>query len=94
MISPLSAERVRIVMGTVSKAGEPPKEAPIAPEQISGRAITFGGSFDVKISDDKVREIRRRVKAGEKGYNIAKEMGISQPMVSLIMSGKRKAYVV
>ncbi|MCG3776921.1 MAG: hypothetical protein JW395_3793 [Nitrospira sp.] len=94
MISPLSAERVRIVMGTVSKAGEPKKEVPVAPEQISGRAITFGGAFDVKITDDKVREIRRRVKAGEKGYNIAKEMGISQPMVSLIMNRKRKAYVV
>jgi hypothetical protein len=94
LTAPLSAERVRIVMGTVSKVGEPPKEVPTAPEKIAGPPIVLEGSFAVKITDDKVREIRRRVKEGEKGYNIAKEMGISQPMVSLIMSGKRKAYVV
>jgi len=94
MTSPLSAERVRVVMGTVSKAGEPPKEVPVAPESISGPPIVLAGAFAVKISDDQVREIRRRVKEGEKGYNIAKEMGISQPMVSLIVNGHRKAYVV
>lgn len=93
MTPPISAERVRVVLGVPSKAADP---TPVVEpkEQISGRAITFGGKFDVKITDDQVREIRRRVKAGEKGYNIAKEMGISQPMVSLIVNGHRKAYVV
>jgi hypothetical protein len=95
MTFPLSAERVRIVMGTVSRPARLPlDEVPVAPEQIAGPQIVLNGSFAVKISDDQVREIRRRVKAGEKGYNIAKEMGISQPMVSLIMNRKRKAYVV
>ncbi len=93
MNAPLSAERVRIVMGTV-KAAEPIKEPPVEVEKTQGPPMTFVGSFAVKITDEKVREIRRRVKEGEKGYNIAREMGISQPMVSLIMSGKRKAYVV
>jgi hypothetical protein len=94
MISPLSAERVRIVMGTVSKAVEPPKQVPVAPEPISVQPISSSGPFSVKISDDQVREIRRRVKAGEVGLRIAKEMGISQSMVSLIKTRDRKAYVV
>jgi predicted transcriptional regulator len=34
------------------------------------------------------------VKAGEVGLRIAKEMGISQSMVSLIKTRDRKAYVV
>ncbi len=88
---PISAERVRALLVQRPKRKA---ENAVKPEQISGRAITFGGAFDVKITDDQVREIRRRVKDGEKGYLVAQDMGISQAMVSLIATRKRKAYVV
>jgi hypothetical protein len=84
-------------MGIVSKPGHPPQiqaEIEPKPEPIAGPTISFAGAFAVKITDDKVREIRKRVNAGEKGYLVAQEMGISQTMVSHIMTGKRKAYVV
>lgn len=40
-----------------------------------------------KLDWDKVREIRRRVAAGESGRSLAKEFGVGQPTVSELVRG-------
>jgi HNH endonuclease len=46
-----------------------------------------------RLSDDKVREIRRRYTAGEQQAALASEYGVSQVMISRIIVGKAWAHV-
>lgn len=41
-----------------------------------------------KLTDDQVREIRRRYAEGESQLSLAKEFGISQPVLSFMLTGK------
>lgn len=51
-------------------------------------------AHQVKLSDGQVRAIRERRKAGETGRALATEFGISESMVSSILSGKRRKIVL
>lgn len=46
-----------------------------------------------KLSDNHVREIRRRRMAGEKVTDLATEYGVSIALISLIASGKKRAFL-
>lgn len=60
-----------------------------------GRCVTYRGVQHVqhKLTDDQVREIRRRVAAGEKQTRIAAEFGVSGQFVGQLAQRKRRAYV-
>lgn len=46
-----------------------------------------------KLTDDQVREMRRRLADGETSVTLAKEFGVSQNLVSLIRRRKRWAWL-
>lgn len=46
-----------------------------------------------KLTDEKVREIRRRVVSGESQASVARALGVSQPAVNLVAKRKRWAHV-
>lgn len=48
---------------------------------------------NAKLTDDKVREIRRRVAAGETRQQVAESVGISYSVVREILQGKRWRHV-
>lgn len=50
-------------------------------------------SVNGKLSDDQVREIRRRRAAGESQHSLAREFGVTQPTVSAIIRRKTFAYL-
>ncbi len=96
MTSPLSAERVRALLGTAKRQKTPakatkPTAAPLH-HSISNRHAD--GRWVPNLRSEEVRDIRARYKAGETGRTIAADYGISQPLVSMIGTGQRKARVV
>lgn len=48
---------------------------------------------NAKLTDEKVREIRRRCEAGELQKDVARDVGISQNIVSKIMTRDRWTHV-
>lgn len=51
-------------------------------------------AYGCKLTDDQVREIRRRAAAGEVHTALAREFGVSQPHVSNIVNRNSRAYVI
>ena len=51
------------------------------------------GRTNRKLSDDQVREIRRRWADGEKQVDLAREFGVQPPAISRIVHRKRRPYV-
>lgn len=56
-----------------------------------GRAYSFG--HQIKLTPERVMEIRRRSQSGETGRSIAAALGVSFATVSRVLSGKRWAHV-
>lgn len=50
-------------------------------------------ALNVKLNDAKVREIRERLGAGERGVDLAREFGVRPPIISQIKSRARWAHV-
>lgn len=59
------------------------------------RGVAYRGVEHVqhKLTDDQVREIRRRVRAGERQTAVALEFGVCSQFVSQLVRGLRRAYV-
>jgi len=81
MKPPIAPDRVRALHGTAIIPTPPP-----AP---TGRGGPRGRLFRPVLTDDQVRDIRKRYRKGEKGASIAAAHGISQPMVSMIGTRQR-----
>lgn len=57
------------------------------------RLQRFKPRCDQKLDVDKVKEIRRRIKAGEMQKHIAKDFGVKQQAISKIATGQRWGYI-
>lgn len=82
MKPPIAQDRVRALLGTATMTAPP-----------LGRGGPRGALFRPVLTDDQVRDIRTRWRKGEKGASIAAAHGISQPLVSMIGTGRRKGWV-
>lgn len=60
-----------------------------------GRGVAYRGVSHAqhKLTDDQVREIRQRVRAGEKQTVVARDFGVSSAFVSQLVRGLRRSYV-
>jgi group I intron endonuclease len=59
-----------------------------------GLAQQGSGNHQAKLTDDRVREIKRRLSIGEKGRALAAEFGVSEPVISNIKHGHRWAHII
>ena len=58
-----------------------------------GRSRTGLRHWNCRLTDDQVRDIRRRYKAGEPPREIARDFGITPPHVTRVATGKRRPTV-
>lgn len=58
-----------------------------------GRSLKGSKHGQAKLTEDDVREIRKRLDAGESTYSLAKVYGVSQSLISGIKQGKRWTHV-
>ena len=86
MTSPLSPDRVRAICGTPANVPNTRLHSSISNRHADGR-------FTPNLRPEEVRDIRARYQSGEMGRTIAADYGISQPLVSMIGTGKRKAEI-
>jgi len=86
MTSRLPADRVRALCGTPAKAPNTRLHSSISNRHADGRWVP-------NLKPEAVRDIRARYQAGEMGRTIAADYGISQPLVSMIGTGRRKAEI-
>lgn len=81
MTPTLSKEQIQRMLGAPREA-RPPKPA--------SKRLTTGILLHPPLSDDAVRDIRRRWAAGERIKIIAADHNVTQAAVSLIGSGQRR----
>ena len=60
---------------------------------IRGRTTKGEKNAGAKLTDDQVREIKRRLRAGEPQKEIAKDYDVGQTVISRIRSGKRWSHI-
>jgi hypothetical protein len=64
-----------------------------ADKLLHGTAMIGSANHMTKLSDDDVREMRRRRLSGETGRSLAKHFGVDPATVSEICNGKKRQYV-